>query len=182
MPLQIHPALCDLAALVRDQVAELRGSAPERVVRLRILDDAPILVEADGERVRQVLANYLTNALKYAPAERPIEVSLESCRAGDATQARVAVHDEGPGLPEKEQVRVWELFHRAPGVTAQRGAGESLGLGLHICKTIIEAHGGHVGVESVVGQGSTFWFTLPAPAPRIRRPQSAADPSPEAGC
>ncbi len=163
-PLQLHRAPCDLAALVRDQVAELRGSAPERTVQLHIVDDEPIMVDADSDRIGQVITNYLTNALKYAPAERPIEVSLESYRAGDATQVRVAVRDEGPGLPEEEQARVWEMFHRAPSVAVQSGAIESLGLGLHICKTIIEAHGGHVGVESEVGHGSTFWFTLPRSA------------------
>ena len=80
--------------------------------------------------------------------------------------ARVAVRDRGPGLPEAEQERVWEPFHRAQGIAAQGGKqsgvhGGSLGLGLHICKAIVEAHGGRVGVESAVGEGSTFWFTLP---------------------
>ena len=76
--------------------------------------------------------------------------------------ARVAVRDRGPGIPEAERGRVWELFHRAPGVEAQdRARGGSLGLGLYICKAIVEAHGGRVGVASTVGEGSTFWFTLP---------------------
>jgi len=78
----------------------------------------------------------------------------------------VAVRDRGPGLPEAEKERVWEPFHRAQGIAAQGGKQSgvhvgSLGLGLHICKAIVEAHGGRVGVESAVGEGSTFWFTLP---------------------
>jgi len=74
----------------------------------------------------------------------------------------------GPGrhLRAAERARVWELFHRAPGIAAQGGAvggaqGGSLGLGIYICKAIVEAHGRQVGVESAVGEGSTFWFTLP---------------------
>ena len=67
-------------------------------------------------------------------------------------------------------MQVWELFHRAPGITAQGGApggmqSGSLGLGLYICKAIITAHGGRVGVRSAVGEGSTFWFTLPLSSP-----------------
>jgi signal transduction histidine kinase len=68
-------------------------------------------------------------------------------------------------MSEEERHRVWELYHRVPGVEVQGRAGAasgSLGMGLHICKRLIELHpGGVVGVESVVGKGSTFWFTLP---------------------
>lgn len=70
-------------------------------------------------------------------------------------------------LPALERARIWEPFHQAPGGTIQSGSDVGIGLGLHICKTIIEEHGGQVGVESAVGNGSTFWFTLPlASAPR----------------
>jgi signal transduction histidine kinase len=142
-------------------------------------------VEADATRVAQVIANYLSNALKYSEVDRPVEVTVDVSRAaggdaadrapgpGESTVARVAVRDAGPGLPEEEPARIWEPFHRAPGVTAQGSTaiGNSLGLGLHICKAIVEAHGGQVGVESEVGRGSTFWFTLPlsheaTPGPR----------------
>jgi signal transduction histidine kinase len=69
---------------------------------------------------------------------------------------------------------VWELFHRVPGATAQdRTQGGSLGLGLHISKAIIKAHGGRVGVKSAVGEGSSFWFTLPLSAP-VSSPIGAA--------
>jgi signal transduction histidine kinase len=80
-------------------------------------------------------------------------------------QAVVSVTDHGPGLPPDEQSRIWELFHRVPGIEVQSWSGESsgsLGLGLHICKQLMELHpGGSVGVESIVGAGSTFWFRLP---------------------
>jgi signal transduction histidine kinase len=155
--LDLHRVPCDLATLVREQVAALRVAAPERTIRLHLpVGSAP--VEADADRLGQVVTNYVTNALKYSPADQPVDVSV----AVRGRRARVAVCDQGPGLPKEEQARVWDLFHRVPGVTARDGAqGGSLGLGLHISRAIVTAHGGRVGLHSTVGQGSTFWFTLP---------------------
>ena len=181
--LELRRAPCDLAALVRDQVAGLRAAAHGRVIHLREpAEGASIPVEADADRIGQVVANYLTNALKYSPPDRPIDVSVAvpvevEGEEGQAHVARVAVRDRGPSLPEAEQGRVWELFHRVPGVEVQdrtrQGPGEgSLGLGLHICKAIVEAHGGRVGVEGAVGEGSIFWFTLPLAGP-LSRPAGA---------
>jgi signal transduction histidine kinase len=175
--LELRRAPYDLAALVREQVAAQRVAALGRVIRLHLpAGGATVPVEADVDRMGQVVANYLTNALKYAPPEHPIDVSVEvpeGVRRGRgqahvARVARVAVRDQGPGIPAAERARVWELFHRAPGSEARGGtAGQggaqagSLGLGLYICKAIVEAHGGRVGVESELREGSTFWFTLP---------------------
>ena len=74
---------------------------------------------------------------------------------------RLQVSDRGPGISLPEQDRVWERFYRVPGIAVQNGSGIGLGLGLAICRFIIEEHGGQVGVESLPGQGATFWFTLP---------------------
>jgi signal transduction histidine kinase len=109
---------------------------------------------ADADRIGQVVANYVTNALKYSPPDQPVDVSVAVRRA----QACVAVRDAGPGIPKADRAQVWELFQRGSGVTPQGG---SLGLGLYISRAIVEAHGGQVGVKSAVGKGSTFWFTLP---------------------
>jgi signal transduction histidine kinase len=161
--LELHRASWDLAALVREQVAALRVAAPERIIHLHApSDEQSIAVEADANRICQVLTNYLTNALKYSQPDRPVDVSVTA--RGD--RARVSVCDQGPGIPTGEQARVWELFHRVAGVTAQCGTAGgaqsgSLGLGLYISRAIIIAHGGRVGVRSAVGAGSTFWFTLP---------------------
>jgi PAS domain S-box-containing protein len=151
---------CDLAALVRRNLASQQAATPER----RIDSGVPageVPVEADPDRLDQVLSNYLTNALKYSPANQPVAVRLAVAK----NVAVVSVEDHGPGLPPEEQSRVWEAFHRASGVEIQSGSAEvggSLGLGLHICKQLIELHpGGSVGVESMVGAGSTFWFRLP---------------------
>jgi PAS domain S-box-containing protein len=155
--LELQLAPCDLTAFVREQVASQQVAEPGRALYLVVADAPPIWVLADGDRLSQVLSNYLSNAFKYSPEDQPVQVRLEVA-GGDA---RVAVHDAGPGLPEEEQRRVWEPYHRAPGIQTQSKIAGSLGLGLHICQRIVELHHGRVGVESEVGRGSTFWFTLP---------------------
>jgi signal transduction histidine kinase len=160
--LQLHCAPVDLAESVREQVEALRAAAPERMILLHLAEDgASIPVDADADRIGQVITNFVTNALKYSPSDRPVDVTV-AARGGQAGVARVLVCDQGPGIPKEELGHVWDLFHRVPGVSPQSGTyGGSLGLGLHICKAIITAHGGRVGVKSTAGHGSTFWFTLP---------------------
>jgi len=156
--LEFQVAPTDLAAVVRAAVEEQRLLAGNRCISLALPDDGrPVVVCADVGRIEQVLTNYLSNALKYSPPDRPVAAGLQ---AGGET-ARVWVRDQGVGVPVADQASIWERFHRAAGVTVQSGSGIGLGIGLHISKTIIEAHGGQVGVESTPGQGSTFWFTLP---------------------
>jgi signal transduction histidine kinase len=79
----------------------------------------------------------------------------------EAQQVRVWVRDGGPGIPLAEQERIWERFHRVPGIEVQSGSHIGLGLGLSICREIIERRHGLVGVQSTPGEGATFWFTLP---------------------
>jgi signal transduction histidine kinase len=154
--LALELAPCELGAIVRDAVAEQRMLAPQRVIRLT-LPSGPVPVRADALRIGQVVTNYLTNALKYSTEDQPVAVGLAV--AGGV--ARVTVRDQGPGVPASEQEHIWERFYRVEGIAVQSGSGVGLGLGLHISKTIVEQHGGQVGVESAPGQGSTFWFTVP---------------------
>jgi signal transduction histidine kinase len=126
------------------------------------------MVDADAERLSQVLANYLANAVRYSPNDQPIEVELQlaeqqpkdggSAGEGRLPVARVAVRDHGPGIAPQQHTTIWERFQRAHSASEARGG---LGLGLYIARTIVERHGGHVGVEITVGEGATFWFTLP---------------------
>ncbi len=169
--LELHRRPCDLAEVVREQVEALRLAHPQRTIALQPGAAGPVPVVADADRIGQVVTNYLSNALKYSPADQPVAVRVAVAGA----EARVAVADHGPGLPQREHDRIWQAFCRAEGV---RGSGSGLGLGLHICKTIVAAHGGQVGVASAVGQGSTFWFTLPLAEATSRPPEAACADEP----
>jgi signal transduction histidine kinase len=147
----------DLATIVEEVVKEHQQLVPERTISLQLPDERPVLILADPERIGQVVINFLTNALKYSLEERPVGVGVQVSNQ----QARVWVSDQGPGIPLEEQPRIWERFHRVPGIEVQSGSGVGLGLGLFISKRIIERHGGQAGVQSTPGHGSTFWFTLP---------------------
>ena len=140
------------------QVAE-RLASTTSTNRLRVVagDEERVCVLMDGERIEQVLNKYITNALTYSMLDRPVEIHVQA----QGQYARVSVHDAGPGLTPEEQEHVWERFYRVSRVVAQANFRGGLGLGLYLCRTIIELHQGQVGVESVVGEGSTFWFTLP---------------------
>lgn len=157
--LEFHLAPCDLADIVRDAVDEQRLSWPDRSVVLDLPDRA-VPLEADAHRLGQVVTNLLTNALKYSPTDAPVRVGVRV----EGSDALVSVQDKGPGLTSTQQAHVWERFHRVPGIRQQSGSGAGLGLGLHISRTIVEHHGGRVGIESVPKRGSTFWFRLPLAA------------------
>jgi PAS domain S-box-containing protein len=175
---------CDLVELCQQEVQAVQ-MATERAVRVELPSGA-VRVDADRDRIGQVLANLLGNADKYSPVERPIALSLQvepvtSSEAGEPNdpsqqvkdaggaentrQVRVMVRDEGPGIPLQQQAHLWERFHRVPGVQARPSSGGSLGFGLYISHEIVTAHGGAIGVESTPGQGSTFWFSLPVLTP-----------------
>ena len=148
---------CDLATIVQSTVDEQRRVNQARHIELEVRAAAPVPILADADRICQVVTNYLTNALKYAPPHQPITVVLEV----EEQAAHVSVHDKGPGLTPSQQERIWERFYRVQGVDVQSGSHVGLGLGLYICRTIIEEHQGKVGVHTMPGNGSIFWFTLP---------------------
>jgi signal transduction histidine kinase len=150
---------CDLITIVEGAVEGMRRCAGACAIRLVVPAVPRVSVLADPDRIEQVLTNYLTNALTYSAAERPVEARLQI----DGQLARVSVQDEGPGIAPALQVHIWEPFYRVRGTTSQSGetAAAGLGNGLYLCRTIIERHQGQVGVQSTPGNGSTFWFTLP---------------------
>ena len=159
----------DIASLVREVVA-VHGSvdAAERV-RLELPEDLP-RVRADDERVRQVLSNLVSNALKFSPQGSAITIS----GAADDTLVSIRITDEGMGIPEEAIPKLFEKFFRVETGDARRIGGT--GLGLSIVKEIVEAHSGKVSVESELGKGSTFSFTLPVAgisgSPRVSTPPS----------
>ncbi|HEU5382652.1 MAG TPA: ATP-binding protein [Ktedonobacteraceae bacterium] len=158
--LELIPGPCDLREIVHEAIQEQQKMWPNRTITLE-MDEATVLpLNADADRIAQVISNYLINALKYSDSDRP--VAVKAVREGQ--QAYLAVHDEGPGLPTDEQERIWGQFHRVPGIEIRSSSHTSqagLGLGLYISKMIIEGQQGEVGVQSTPGDGSTFWFRLP---------------------
>jgi signal transduction histidine kinase len=156
--LEMRQDTCDLAEIVRACVDTQRLVWPGRTITL----DEPVEavhIRADADRIGQVVTNYMTNALKYSAADQPVAVSLRR----EGTEAYVQMRDQGPGLTVEQQSHIWDRYRRVQGLAVQdnrRGAGGGLGLGLYISRTIIEQHGGRLGVESRPGAGSTFWFAL----------------------
>ncbi len=163
-------------ALVGDALDLLRPLAEKK--RLSIEPPSPqpsLAVSADRDRVLQVLSNLLGNALKFSPAgERvTIAVTVDGARG----VARVAVTDRGPGIAPAQLSHIFERYWRSE----ERRRGGS-GLGLYIAKSIVDAHGGQIGVDSELDRGTTVWFTLPiapavAPAPPARRREAPDAPA-----
>lgn len=155
--LHYEQKLCNLSAIVYDIVQDQSRIVPQRAIYLKMPIGQEVPIFADADRIGQVVMNYLTNAFKYSPLDQPIEIQLH--REPDC--ARVIVRDNGPGLSTTEQERIWQRFYQSNEIEVQNGTDGGLGLGLHICRTIIEYHHGQIGVNSTPGQGSSFWFTLP---------------------
>jgi signal transduction histidine kinase len=132
----------------------------------------PALI-GDPTRLRQVLTNLLTNAIKYSPAGGSITIR---CRERGAQHVLIEVVDHGLGIPQDQIGRLFQKFQRVR--TEEHLAVSGTGLGLYICRLIVEGHGGQIWVESEPGRGSTFSLTLPIDARAARRPAKPAVPSP----
>jgi two-component system, OmpR family, sensor kinase len=154
--LNIVRAPTDLVALVQATVALNRPLAKRKHIQVVVETDHPrVVVDMDAERIRQVLNNLFSNAVKYSMPATTIRITL----ACETSTAVVSVIDEGQGIPPEELPRLFHAFSRT---SVQPTAGEpSTGLGLAICKKIIGAHGGKIWAESAPGRGSTFRFTVP---------------------
>lgn len=157
---EIRPRPLDPKGLLEEAFTRFQSAFQAKGVALRL--EAPeglSPVWADEERALQVLANLLTNALRHTPPGG--EVCLGAFRQGEAVAFQV--EDTGPGIPPEHLPHIFERFYRVDKARDRERGGS--GLGLAIVKAILEAHGGEVWVESQVGKGTTFSFSLPASGP-----------------
>jgi two-component system OmpR family sensor kinase len=152
-PLERAPV--DMVALAADAVHDAQAVAPDRKVSLEVAGGEAAVVLGDDLRLRQVLANLVSNALSHTPAGSPVEVEV-AARDGEV---HLSVRDRGPGLAPKDAERIFERFFRAD-ASRTRAAGGT-GLGLSIVSALVAAHGGQVGVDTALGQGAAFWVRLP---------------------
>jgi signal transduction histidine kinase len=151
--LRIDREHVDLAELVQSAVETMRQQLPDKVT-LTTRPNGGALAVGDRDRIEQVLVNLIDNAVKYSPAGGEVRVSAVSCDRG----VRVEVEDEGIGIPPAEQESVFEKFYRG----RSREVPPGTGLGLYICRELVQRMGGTIGVRSRPGGGSTFYFELPS--------------------
>jgi signal transduction histidine kinase len=148
----LHDEPCPAASLVDVTVEQFEPRAAEQSIRLRVEHDAAV-VRADHDRIVEVLSNLIDNAFKHTPRGGEIRVSAEP-RDG---AVRFAVADTGAGIAADDAAHVFDRYWQADDAARSRG----VGLGLYICKRLVEAHHGAIGVASTPGHGTEFWFTLP---------------------
>lgn len=145
--------------IVASSIEAVSESAAQADVRIEA-EETDIEVNGDCDRLIQVLVNLISNAIKFSPPEKPVTVSVTREQSGDKAVVRFEISDQGPGVPEEFQKKIFERFKMIEGSKAHKKSGS--GLGLAICKQIVELHGGDIGViNNETGTGSTFWFTVP---------------------
>jgi two-component system sensor histidine kinase GlrK len=166
----------DLIPLVRTAVAEIEVQAVDRQIQIEtILPDEPLPVECDGDRIVQVIVNLASNAIKFSPKAGTVQIRVEASRklpdnmpeqlrrlAADFERGDdfglVIVSDSGPGIPDADKEKIFEKFHQVK--QEKRTAGQGVGLGLAICRTIVQAHHGAIWAENGPGGGSRFLLLL----------------------
>jgi signal transduction histidine kinase len=167
----------DLLPLVRNAIAELEVQAHEKKVQIRaVFPESPLPVACDSDRIVQVMLNLIGNAVKFSPRLSEVFVQIERIQQvpetipehwhrlirnfpADWGYALVTVEDSGPGIPDSDKERVFEKFHQVR--QGRKMPGQGVGLGLAICRTIIQAHRGGIWVEDNPGGGSRLKVLVP---------------------
>ncbi len=144
----------DIVRLVEQQVERVLATDPGHAIRVTTAGVCPWL-SLDPLRIEQVIGNLLSNASKYSDANSEILVTIEA----RASEVEVAVTNRGPGIPAEELSQLFTRFYRTR--SARSGRVRGIGLGLYLCKSLVEAHGGVIDANSLTGE-TTFRFTLPS--------------------
>lgn len=144
----------DICHLAAQWISELKLKYPDKEINLDC-EDKTLKLALDEVRIYQVFTNLLENAVKYSPPSTPVNVEVKSTQ----TAVRISIIDQGEGIPAEAIPHIFDPFERGGMDIKQRHNG--LGLGLSICKRIINLHGGEIGLTSKVGKGSTFYFDIP---------------------
>ncbi len=157
--LELRVANTDLKNILTRSIDAVIGFAKQENITVKLTDDTRLDLEADGDRMVQVVVNLLSNAIKFSPKGGEVSIDVDKL----PHSVRVNVRDRGRGVPEKMRESIFERFKQVE-LNDERKKGGS-GLGLAICKAIVERHGGKIGVEPGEDEvGSVFWFTLPVTA------------------
>ncbi|MCT7980582.1 PAS domain S-box protein [Laspinema olomoucense] len=160
--------------LIEKAIETMQVMANRAEVYFQIECDPSLELWIDGDRIIQVLTNLLSNAIKFSPPASTVGISVQARTLahnklgkleGDPSPSMIlfAVHDQGRGIPENKMESIFERFHQVDASDSRKKGGT--GLGLAICRSIIQQHGGRIWVESVLNEGSTFYFTLPEITP-----------------
>jgi len=158
---EVRPTNLPLTALAEEVAEHMKALAAEKLIRIEIPPaDPKVTAWADRDKVTQVLMNLISNAVKFTPRDGKITVALEK---NGSDYIQISVADTGPGILPEERNRIFSKFYQVANVDKQKPKGS--GLGLAISKALVEMHGGKIWMESEVGKGSTFYFTLPAQQP-----------------
>ncbi|MBP9900616.1 MAG: HAMP domain-containing histidine kinase, partial [Verrucomicrobia bacterium] len=155
--MKLHRAPVDLGQLAREVVELYQYVAEERKIAIHTELPGPCAANVDRNRIRQVFANLLDNAIKYTPEKGSVTITVHD----EPGQAVATFHDTGMGIPAEEQGKIWARLYRGDKSRSQRG----LGLGLSLVKAVVEAHGGKVTVSSQANEGATFTVKLPQQLP-----------------
>lgn len=157
--IKLAPELVQVSDLVERSIDAVKAFADEKGIALQSEFVEEQFV-ADGDKLIQVMVNFLSNAVKFSPKGESVMLKAAPAGGNDSEpMMRFSVIDRGRGIPEDARSTIFEKFQQVEAADGKRGTGT--GLGLNICKQIVERHGGRIGVDSELGKGSTFWILLP---------------------
>lgn len=163
----LHIEERDLGQVLRGVTARIADNYPNHRLDLVGDEDLPTW-PIDAVKIEQVLGHLVDNAMKFSDESDPVRIEVEP----KGRDIEIRVVDQGVGIFSGDLPHLFERFHQVDGTHTRAHGGT--GIGLHICKTLVEAQGGHIGVRSALGRGSTFWFTLPPTPPEPESGQSGA--------